>query len=38
MRELLDGVHEELSLHVFYAQVGLHTLMRRSACSSNPML
>ena len=22
MRELLDGVHEELSLHVFYAQVG----------------
>jgi hypothetical protein len=25
VRELLDGVHEELSLHVFYAQVGLHT-------------
>jgi hypothetical protein len=22
VRELLDGVHEELSLHVFYAQVG----------------
>jgi hypothetical protein len=25
VRELLDGVHEELSLHVFYAQVGSHT-------------
>lgn len=38
MRELLDGVHEELSLHVFYAQVGLHTLMRRSTHFSNTML
>lgn len=38
IRELLDGVHEELSLHVFYAQARLLPTLRCVFSDCRPSL